>query len=142
MHKSVFLNSLIFAIASAAAVSAQCSALPDYALVYAPYSYLLSTEAYFQSDIATHMKYVVPEDSSGNVLATSVTVNDVSQYNSDVYLTSTSNVNSNPGWLYSSYGIPDSSGYSKAPATIIAVPKDNDIVDIFYFYFYSFNRGN
>ncbi|KAI1179247.1 vacuolar sorting-associated protein [Nemania sp. FL0916] len=36
---------------------------------------------------------------------------------------------------------PDDEGYSQAPATLILVDKGSDIVDAFWFFFYSYNLG-
>jgi hypothetical protein len=124
---------------------ARASALPSYAINYAPYPYLASDETYFPSDIATHVQHVTPS-SGGSSLASSVTLEDLSSYGSDVFLTSKDDVTNvdqpEEDWLVSSYGKPDSQGQSAAPATIIAVKKDNNIVDVFYFLFYSWDLGN
>lgn len=51
-----------------------------------------------------------------------------------------------PDWYYSTYGKPDSTGYSGGNVTVIAVNKteaiEPGVVDVFYFLFYSFNDGN
>ena len=51
-----------------------------------------------------------------------------------------------PDWYYSTYGKPDSTGFSGGNVTVIAVNKTEAIepgaVDVFYFLFYSFNDGN
>lgn len=78
---------------------------------------------------------------NGTVLATSVTLETVSQYSAETYLTSEDNQadHANVAWLTSTYGKPDSSGVAaSAPATIITVEKDGGIVDAFYFYFFSY----
>ena len=36
---------------------------------------------------------------------------------------------------------PTKTGKSTAPAILVVVPKDNGIVDAFWFFFYSFNQG-
>lgn len=113
--------------------------IPDYALTYAPYTYLYSGEEWFCSDIAVHVEHMSMEADYVNV-STTVTLETVDEYSSDDYMTSYDNVEDNPAWLLSDYGIPDDSGYSAAPATIIAVDKD-DVTDVFYFYFYSYNHG-
>lgn len=41
----------------------------------------------------------------------------------------------------SAYSKPDPSGRSPAPAVLILVDKGNDIIDAFWFYFYSYNLG-
>ncbi|KAL1982870.1 hypothetical protein VTN96DRAFT_798 [Rasamsonia emersonii] len=118
--------------------------IPDYALKYAPYTHLYSGESWWPSDISTHLQNTIPEANS-TVLgpAGSATVKNLDTYPSnDVYLTSKDNVFDNPAWLLSTDNKPDSNGYSKAPATLIAVDKGNGTVDVFYFYFYSYNHGN
>ncbi|THW17918.1 hypothetical protein D6D24_03664 [Aureobasidium pullulans] len=116
------------------------AAIPSYALTYAPYTYLQSGEGWFPSDIATHVKHMSVENDFKNV-STSVTLQTLNNFDSSTYLTSYDNVENNPAWLTSTYGKPDSKGYSAAPATIIAVEK-NGFVDVFYFYFYSYNHGS
>jgi hypothetical protein len=121
---------------------AKRGALPAYAANYAPYSYLYSTEAYFPSDIKTHLTNTIPEvDFVAIGAAGSVSVDTLNTYNSSVYLTSATNVQTNPTWLGSTYGKPDGTGYSGAPGTIIAVEKNSTTTDVFYFYFYSYNFG-
>lgn len=121
------------------------AALPDYALIYAPYAYLASSETYWPSEITTHLQHVTPQQNH-NALASSVTLGDLHSYSSDVFLTSKDVVTDadqpTEEWLLSNYGKPASGGHSAAPATIIAVKKANNTVDVFYFHFYSWNLGN
>lgn len=118
-------------------IKAKRDIVPDYAITYAPYSYLYSGEAWWPSDIATHVQHVTPEVDYVAV-ASNVTLEDLDTFAADVYLTSDDNVEDNPTWLL---GVePDSAGYTSAPATIIVVDK-TDFVDVFYFYFYSYNHG-
>lgn len=117
--------------------------IPDYALTYAPYHYLYSGEEWFCSDIATHVQHMSMEADYVNV-STTVTLETLLDYSSSDYMTSYDNVENNPAWLLSTYGVPSSSGYSTAPATIIAADKTVDgvsYVDVFYFFFYSYNHG-
>ncbi|KAH0286396.1 hypothetical protein M436DRAFT_76766 [Aureobasidium namibiae CBS 147.97] len=116
------------------------AALPAYALTYAPYTYLQSGEAWFPSDVSTHLKHMSVESNFKNV-STTVSLKTLNTFPSSDYLTSYDNVETNPAWLTSGYGKPNSKGYSAAPATIIAVEK-NGFVDVFYFYFYSYNHGS
>ena len=116
-------------------------ALPDYAITYAPYSYLYSGESYFPSDITTHLANTIPEvDFVAIGTNGSVTVDTLDDYNSSVYLTSANKPSMTEAWLYSDYGIP-SDGYSAAPGLIIAAEKNSTTTDVFYFYFYSYNYG-
>jgi hypothetical protein len=125
----------------------QAGALPDYAITYAPLSYLYSSESWFPSDITTHLANVEPEEnyvSSG--ASGSVTVDTLDSYSSGVYLTASDGpilnpLDDSPAWILSDYGIPDSSGYSAAPGLIIAVELNSTTTNVFYFYFYSYNYG-
>ncbi|KAF3761940.1 hypothetical protein M406DRAFT_74863 [Cryphonectria parasitica EP155] len=117
-------------------------ALPDYAITYAPWSYLYSAEGTFPSDITVHLNNTIPEENYVALGAVgSVTVDTLDSYASDVYLTSADNIADDPAWLLSDYGIPDAVGYSAAPGLIIAAEKNASTTDVFYFYFYSYNYG-
>lgn len=117
-------------------------ALPAHALTYAPWSYLYSGDKTFPSDITVHLNHTIPEVAYTAIgAAGSVTVDTLSSYASDVYLTSADSVLDDPAWLLSDYGIPDSTGYSAAPGLIIAAEKNASTTDVFYFYFYSYNIG-
>jgi hypothetical protein len=139
-----FVTLAVAALAAAAPSkqSKRQQALPDYAITYAPYTYLYSGEGYFPSDITTHLANVIPEVNFVSAGAKgSVTVDNLNTYNSSVYLTSADDTSTNPAWLVSAYGKPNSSGYSAAPGLIIAVEKNSTTTDVFYFYFYSYNYG-
>lgn len=131
---------LTSAAPSQTTITRQTSAIPDYVLTYAPYTYLYSQEEYWQGDVATHLEYMIPEINYVP-LADGVNMQNVSSYNSSTYLTSKDNVLDNPAWLLGTANQPNSTGYSEAPATIIVVDKGNGTVDAFYFYFYSYNSG-
>jgi hypothetical protein len=148
--KMVRITSLIFLAGSLQLISAAATrrltpkfdktkrdTIPDYAITYAPYSYLYSGESWWPSDVATHLEHVTPEVNY-TAVESSVTMETLDDLASDVYLTSDDNVEDNPTWLL---GIePNSLGYTSAPATIIVADK-TDYVDVFYFYFYSYNHG-
>lgn len=118
-------------------------ALPDYAITYAPHAYLYSGEAYWPSDVKTHLQNVIPEVNYTSIgAAGSVTLDTLNSFNSSVYLTADDTPSSKPAWITSGYGKPDNStGYSGAPGTIIAVEVDSTTTDIFYFFFFSYNYG-
>ncbi|KAG8532474.1 uncharacterized protein KY384_002351 [Bacidia gigantensis] len=85
-----------------------------------------------------------------------------------VFLTSNDDVEDHPPWIKGEQNIPTKftyppkhsrnlkdynkpktngskpthGGYSPAPAILITVPKGNNTLDAFWFFFYSFNRGN
>lgn len=139
---TAFLLSLQVAAIASSTFGQRAENLPAYALTYAPWSYLYSGDKTFPSDITVHLNHTVPEvDYTSIGDAGSVTVNTLSTYASNVYLTSADNVLEEPAWLLSDYGVPDSSGYSAAPGLIIAAEKNASTTDVFYFYFYSYNIG-
>ena len=123
--------------AHAAVIPRQSGALPSYVLQHAPMSYLYSGEDYWPSDVATHLQHVIPENGTKKV-ANSVDFNTIGALGSGIYLTSKDDPYDDPSWLFGN-GSPDSSGFTTAPATIVAVAKPGGIVDAFYFYFYSFD---
>jgi hypothetical protein len=124
--------------------AAAVTPIPDYAIKYAPYSYLASDEQYWPSDITTHLQHVYPSVNK-TAIAQSTTLGQLSGYANNTFLTSKDDVFDqdapDESWLTSTYGIPKSSGLSAAPATIIAVPKPGNVVDVFYFLFYSWDLG-
>jgi hypothetical protein len=139
----MFSKSILAALALP--LSATAATLPSYALTYAPYAYLHASETYWPSDITTHLQHVTPEQNGTN-LASSITIDSLSSYGPDVFLTSKDDVTNadqpTADWLLSNYGKPSTGGKSAAPATIIAVQKSGGIVDVFYFFFYSWDLGN
>lgn len=134
----------VFGLAAAAPATRvqRRATLPDYAITYAPWTYLYSGEAYFPSDITTHLANVIPQVNYTTLGArASVALSTLNTYNSSVYLTAADTPSNNPAWITSGYGKPDSNGVSAAPGTIIAVQKNATTVDVFYFHFYSYNYG-
>lgn len=139
---SLLLASLgLVSSASAAALPRATTPLPDYVLQFAPISHLYSEEQWWPSDISTHLQHVTPEDGFTTV-ASSVTFANISTLGSDIFLTSKDDPLASPqaSWLLGN-GQPDATGFTTAPATIIAVEKPGGILDAFYFYFYSFNEA-
>ena len=130
------LGSLV-AVAAAAPSLRKRDTLPSYAITYAPHAYLYSGEAYFPSDVATHLQNVSPEVNFTPISgAGSVTLNNLNSYNSSVYLTANGTPSDNPAWITSGYGKPNGSGYSAAPGTIISAENNSTTTEVFYFFFY------
>lgn len=128
--------------------SIQHKPLPAYVLQLAPLSHLHSQEEWFPSDISVHLTHVVPQINFTNV-SSSVTFQSIGRLSSEVFLTSKDPVEDEPEWMFSTENKPDEGGAggkvgrSGAPATIICVEKaGGTILDVFYFYFYSFNEGS
>ena len=98
-------------------------------------------------------------------------LDDLNEWGQYVYLTSNDNVIEHPIWLQGKSNIPSSkpqcksdeeskrsdvesddedtetcsrrkAGHSEAPAVLIVVEKEDGVVDAFWFFFYSFNKGN
>ena len=113
---------------------------PDFVLKYAPLSYLYSDEQYWPTDIAVHLPKVFPEVNFTPV-GTPPTLQTLSSYASNVYLTAVDDVVAHDTEFYRSTVGKPVNGVSAAPATIIVVEKPGGITDAFFFYFYSFNFG-
>ncbi|ROV95973.1 hypothetical protein VMCG_07972 [Cytospora schulzeri] len=142
MAKRLVLGAFLGMTAAIPKLMHKRDALPDYAITYAPWSYLHSEDRTFPSDVTVHLNNTIPKvDFEAIASAGSLTIDTLDSYSSDAYLTSEDNVEDNPTWLLSDYGTPDSSGYSAAPGLIIAAEKNSTTTDVFYFYFYSYNWG-
>ncbi|QRW12002.1 vacuolar protein sorting-associated protein 62 [Ceratobasidium sp. AG-Ba] len=131
--------------------------LPSYALTYAPIVHLHSQENFWPSDPSVHLNHVTAKlqnfsDDTSAPFPLTVSNLNYPGSNENVYLTGNDNVEDEPEWLRSTYGKPNHQGESAAPSAIIAVDKLHSIyqseligpgyVDIFYPFFYSYNRGN
>ncbi|KAK1759088.1 hypothetical protein QBC47DRAFT_371048 [Echria macrotheca] len=122
----------------------QTRSLPDYAISYAPYTYLASTESWFPSDVTTHLQNTIPEVNGAPIGSVgSATLANLNGFGTNMSLTAPNMAikpSNQPAWLTSEYGKP-SGGLSAAPATLVAVQKNATTVDVFYFFFYSYNYG-
>jgi len=192
--------------------------VPQYVLDAAPLIHLCSTEKFWPSDIADHLRHTTPHENhtSLHMNASDHTLHNLHMLNSGhksvhLYMQSEEDVEQRPTWLGSAYnrpnpfedeapeaeeeatwiefeaqaddqlewydptgpsvakpflpsfksqpritgssrrrrnrghedtsGLSSQPGYSPAPATLILVDKGHDIVDAFWFYFYSYNLG-
>ncbi|TGZ81413.1 hypothetical protein EX30DRAFT_371415 [Ascodesmis nigricans] len=134
--------------------------VPSFVLDYAPFVWLYSDELFMPGKMTEHLKHTVPYLYYDPIItshANLTTLNDFNQYGDGlhVYLTSEDDPSEPPlpRWLTGSHNTPittfpgaedeeTNDGRSSAPAIIIWVEKGPEIVDAFYFYFYSFNLGN
>ena len=116
--------------------------VPAFVLQNAPLLHLAANEEFGLSDVAVHIQHVVPRVNYASV-APSVTLQTLSSFGPEVFLTSKDDVTDSPkaDWLRSQYGKPDANGLSGAPATIVLVNKPNGVLDAFFFSFFSFNDG-
>ena len=138
---SAFLLAISAAMASPVARPARrADPVPSFVLANAPISFLYSNESWWPSDVAEHVKHMKPEVNF-TAVAPSVTLQNISSLGSDVFLTSVDDVTKSPAWLTNAAGKPDASGMSTGPVTVVLVEKPGDILDAFFFYFYSFDHG-
>jgi hypothetical protein len=139
---AVFSGLCQSAVVFATPVQQVTTPLPNYVLTFAPLSYLYSGESWWPADVAAFVTHVTPEVNFVAV-APSVTLTNISTLTNTTFLTSNDFVEDDGGhdWLTNAANIPDASGHSPAPATIIAVNKPGGIVDAFYFYFYGFDHA-
>ncbi|KAL9624330.1 MAG: hypothetical protein Q9160_001577 [Pyrenula sp. 1 TL-2023] len=124
------------------------STIPSFALTYAPLVYLDTAEAYFPSDIAGHVTHMLPEINRTVVAgaASPLTLDNLDSLNSagSVYLTSKEGINAKPQPSWFTGVKPDASGKTNraVSSAIIVADKGSGLVDVFYFYFYSYDQGN
>ncbi|KAF2711734.1 hypothetical protein K504DRAFT_489547 [Pleomassaria siparia CBS 279.74] len=132
------------------------TAVPQYVLDHAPLLYLSSKDPYRPSSLSTHLAHTTPKTgfidepipSPPLTLHNLDQLNNTSSQGADVYLTSVDDVTTNPKWLEGVVvdeggGIGDE-GEGKTGVTIVVekgMGKEGKVVDVFYFYFFSFNWG-
>ncbi|GAB7341254.1 hypothetical protein MBLNU457_7530t2 [Dothideomycetes sp. NU457] len=138
----------------------EARSIPQYVLDYAPYVHLFSGEEFWPCDIAEHLTHITPKLNYTPIykMRKDRTLDNLEELNRvggrSVYLTSNDNVEERPDWLGGSSNIPEDVGTvmtngterpvgrSSAPAVLVVVPKEDGVVDAFWFYFYSYNLGN
>jgi hypothetical protein len=142
--------------------------IPQYVYDYTPYVHLFSGEQFWPCDIAEHLVHTSPYANYTLVRSmendrTLDNLDELNQFGHFAYLQSEDNVEERPDWLGGSSNIPrgpeelyskrsdrgkpsdrlqERGGHSSAPAVLIVVPKEDGVVDAFWFYFYSYNLGN
>lgn len=134
--------------------------LPQYALDFAPLVYLHSDEVFWPSVLNQHFDNVQPEINFTRIDSYAATGQSTQAFLSSsnlqkinptqeelIYLSSKESIFDldSAAWLRGA-GPPDEAGRSDACAIIIAVDKTQQVgpgwVDVFYLFFYSYNRGN
>ncbi|KAL3426070.1 vacuolar protein sorting-associated protein 62 [Phlyctema vagabunda] len=128
----------------------QVADIPSYVLEYAPVVWLDEAERYFPSDIAAQLENthpdvnfsIITEAPSPLTLENLDALNDFGDNGTNVYLTSTIDVTTNPTWLEGI--VPDSTGKTNGATSCIIITTDHGagLVDAFYMYFYAYNQGN
>jgi len=112
--------------------------------------FLSSSEQYFPSDIATHLANSRPLDGSGAPIAAPSplspsnldSLNAFANGGREVYATSNEGIRALPGWFQGTRPATDGSIGNARASVIVTVNKPNNVVDAFYFYFYTYNQGN
>jgi hypothetical protein len=108
----------------------------------APLVYLHSEEEYYPTDLQSFLDNVTPQVNFTTVAGpTPLTLSNLNQLGSNVYLTSKDDVTKDPTWIKGTK--PDSSGATAnaVTAAVIVNDKGNGVVDAFYMYFYAYNYG-
>ena len=125
--------------------------IPPYVLDYAPYVFLHDEERYWPSDSAEHLAHsTVALGEEQNAVAFNLSLAGLDELNAlngsaaghEAYLVAEEDPETRPEWMLSRVNRPDDAGRSRAPAVLICVPKPDDTLDAFWFFFYSFNEGN
>lgn len=126
--------------------------IPSYVTEFAPVVHLYAEERYLPYSIEEYVKRFYVSASTGkNItqrlplsLADLHSIQKTSGFSpDDIYLTALSDFDSDPEWITGVKNVPDiGTGLLRdAPAVLIVVDKGEDIIDAFWFYFYSFNLG-
>ncbi|KAF4554677.1 VPS62-like protein 2 [Elsinoe fawcettii] len=132
--------------------------VPDYVFTHAPYVHLYSGEQFWPCSLDSHLLHTTPHLNYTPITTSSnLTVANLSTLNTYgffTYLQSDDNVESRPTWLAGTQNIPSDpsspsspnttspGGHSSAPAILLTIRKPNNVLDAFWFYFYSYNLGN
>ncbi|CZR62114.1 related to VPS62 Vacuolar Protein Sorting [Phialocephala subalpina] len=124
------------------------TSIPGYVLEYAPLVFLDRADPYFPSDMATHLAHTHPTKDWKNITDAVQTLNLDNLHTlgdeggKDVYLTSTVDLITLPPFLKGQK--PDQKTLQTAGAiscVIIVVDKGSGIMDAFFMYFYTYNKG-
>jgi hypothetical protein len=126
----------------------QMASVPQYVLDFAPVVYIDKEDEWFPSDISVHLanSRAVNENFTAIEGAPSpLTLENLDSLNAlggeDVYLASIEGIVALPDYFRGTRPAEDGSTPGAVTSVIITVPKDNDILDAFYGYFYTYNEG-
>lgn len=98
--------------------------------------------------MASHVSHVIPEVNRTVVsgAASPLTLSNLDSLNTfgDVYLTSKEGINANPqpAWFKGVKPATNGQTTGAVSSAIVVVDKGSGLVDVFYFYFYSYDQGN
>ncbi|OJD17519.1 hypothetical protein AJ78_02388 [Emergomyces pasteurianus Ep9510] len=123
--------------------------IPDFVLKYAPLIYLHSQDPYMPSSFAALVENSIPTINYAPVtgIPSTLTLNNLDSLNTlggkDIFLTTKEGIRALPEWFRGTK--PDKTGKTVDAVTSIIVVRDHDdgkTVDVFYFYYYTYNQGN
>ncbi|KUL85265.1 hypothetical protein ZTR_07927 [Talaromyces verruculosus] len=142
------MKSVLALMLGAGARYAVAQSLPDYVLTYAPLLWLDVNETYFPGDIYGQVQNTYPALNYTKITGytTPLTLDNLDQLNdfgnTSVYLTSNEGIEAFPAWFNGTQ--PNSDGVTEGATScaIVTVDHGDGTLDAFYFYFYSFNKGD
>ncbi|KAK4941041.1 hypothetical protein LTR10_018962 [Elasticomyces elasticus] len=121
------------------------SAVPDYVKDHAPIIWLHSNDSFMPSDIPSHAQHTKAFKRFKPLADSPVldfnNLSSLNQYGKDIYLTAVENITTMPEWLFGE--TPDVTGalHNSTACAVVLIERKDQIVDAFYFYFYSFDEG-
>lgn len=143
--------------ARAAAASSAAPTVPDYVIKYAPLLHLHSADPFRPSDLLRHVRHTTPRvdfapvsgpESNGSIVWDLDNLKDLNRFGAGGYnvsLTSKDNAVADPvpSWLLGTEPDQSAQGLTRnaTPCVVVLVERTPQDLDAFYFYFYSFNRG-
>lgn len=143
MLQQIVLAGLL-CLTMATPVKRQGSTVPQFVLDHAPLVHLDNEEQYFPSDIGVQLVHTHPVLGDFTPINTfaPITLQNLDGLGADAFLASNEGIQADPGWFHGVKPAADGSTPGAVASVIITVPKANNILDAFYFYFYAYNKGN
>ncbi|EXJ54022.1 hypothetical protein A1O7_09359 [Cladophialophora yegresii CBS 114405] len=127
--------------------------IAQYAVDYAPLIWLHSDDQYMPSDIKEHVLRTAPRIDFQRIadgplrldLDNLSSLNGYGKNGTNVFLTAVEDVTTFPGWVLGETPDEDGALHNSTACAVVAVqheiPGKQTVVDVFYFYFYSWNEG-
>ncbi|KAI9091486.1 hypothetical protein DFS34DRAFT_326710 [Phlyctochytrium arcticum] len=110
-----------------------CS-VPDFVVKHAPITFLHKDDKYKGGKIADFLKVtnILGQDRKPAEGPSPRTLSNINKYSDKTYLSAPDDVEKDPQWML---------GVDNPDSTLIVVPKENNIVDAFWFMWYPYNFG-
>lgn len=146
MQGASFFALALASLASSTPIKRQASSVPQYVLDHAPLVHMDEQEQWFPSDLTAQLDNSHATDENFTNIPNAPSPLTLSNLNSlsaeDVYLTSNEGITALPDWFHGVKPTADGSTPGAVGSVIITASKPNDILDVFFFYFYAYNEGN